>query len=324
MIDLLLLRPEIKRQVARAIRTSGKRSGRRSGCGLTRSRDPGRAACGALTSPGGCDSIHPADSCIPEITPTEPFACADSPGPLTRRSRRLLTVLLTLVLAAPAIAQSKGDKWVATWATALVSRPLPGPTGWQVPEDRRPARRPRHRLLRQHLPAPAGRGSSRPRCPAAPGGGRGFVPPATVNNQTLRQVVRTSVGGSRVRVVLSNAFGTAPIEIGARQRRAARQGRLDRRGVVEAADVRRRAHGLDPRRRDARERSGGSGAGAAVGSGDRSLRARRSRREPVAGHDAQRRVADELRLRGRATTWGGHDRARAAARRMVPPRRAWR
>jgi lysophospholipase L1-like esterase len=36
-----------------------------------------------------------------------------------------------------------------------------------------------------------------------------------VNNQTLRQIVRTSVGGSRVRIVLSNAFGTAPIEIGA-------------------------------------------------------------------------------------------------------------
>jgi len=36
-----------------------------------------------------------------------------------------------------------------------------------------------------------------------------------VNNQTLRQVVRTSIGGSRVRVVLSNAFGTAPIDIGA-------------------------------------------------------------------------------------------------------------
>ena len=27
--------------------------------------------------------------------------------------------------------------------------------------------------------------------------------------------MRTSIGGSRVRVVLSNAFGTAPIEIGA-------------------------------------------------------------------------------------------------------------
>jgi lysophospholipase L1-like esterase len=36
-----------------------------------------------------------------------------------------------------------------------------------------------------------------------------------VTNQTIRQIVRTSIGGSRVRVVLSNAFGTAPLEIGA-------------------------------------------------------------------------------------------------------------
>jgi lysophospholipase L1-like esterase len=35
-----------------------------------------------------------------------------------------------------------------------------------------------------------------------------------INNQTLRQIVHTSIGGNRVRVVLSNAFGTAPIEIG--------------------------------------------------------------------------------------------------------------
>jgi lysophospholipase L1-like esterase len=36
-----------------------------------------------------------------------------------------------------------------------------------------------------------------------------------VNNQTIRQIVRASIGGSRLRVVLSNAFGTTPIEIGA-------------------------------------------------------------------------------------------------------------
>jgi lysophospholipase L1-like esterase len=35
-----------------------------------------------------------------------------------------------------------------------------------------------------------------------------------VDNQTLRQIVRTSIGGSKVRVVLSNAYGTAPIQIG--------------------------------------------------------------------------------------------------------------
>jgi lysophospholipase L1-like esterase len=35
------------------------------------------------------------------------------------------------------------------------------------------------------------------------------------NNQTLRQIVRTSLAGDRIRVVLSNTFGTAPLEIGA-------------------------------------------------------------------------------------------------------------
>jgi len=34
-------------------------------------------------------------------------------------------------------------------------------------------------------------------------------------NQTLRQIVHASIGGSRVRVVLSNAYGTAPLTVGA-------------------------------------------------------------------------------------------------------------
>jgi lysophospholipase L1-like esterase len=37
----------------------------------------------------------------------------------------------------------------------------------------------------------------------------------TITNQTIRQIVRVSLGGERLRIVLSNAFGTAPIEIGA-------------------------------------------------------------------------------------------------------------
>jgi lysophospholipase L1-like esterase len=35
------------------------------------------------------------------------------------------------------------------------------------------------------------------------------------NNQTLRQIVHTGVGGRRLRVVLSNAFGTSPLTVGA-------------------------------------------------------------------------------------------------------------
>jgi lysophospholipase L1-like esterase len=51
-----------------------------------------------------------------------------------------------------------------------------------------------------------------PRPQAAAGRG-----PAPLNfaNQTLRQIVHTSLGGDRIRVVLSNAFGTAPLQVGA-------------------------------------------------------------------------------------------------------------
>src|SRR5204863_10009756 len=36
-----------------------------------------------------------------------------------------------------------------------------------------------------------------------------------LNDQTLRQIVHTTIGGNRVRIVISNAFGTAPLAIGA-------------------------------------------------------------------------------------------------------------
>ena len=36
-----------------------------------------------------------------------------------------------------------------------------------------------------------------------------------LTNQTLRQIVHTSIGGSKVRVVFTNAYGTAPVTIGA-------------------------------------------------------------------------------------------------------------
>src|SRR5262249_56978498 len=50
---------------------------------------------------------------------------------------------------------------------------------------------------------------------AAPAAGRGGPPPVQFNGQTLRQVVHTTLGGDRIRVAFSNAFGTAPITIGA-------------------------------------------------------------------------------------------------------------
>src|SRR5262245_55426709 len=77
-------------------------------------------------------------------------------------------------------AQGRGEHWVGTWATAEVGRP-------QTP------------------PPPA--------APVAPAAGQtqGGPPPTPApfmhfNNQTLRQIVHTSIGGNRMRIVLSNRF----------------------------------------------------------------------------------------------------------------------
>jgi lysophospholipase L1-like esterase len=133
---------------------------------------------------------------------------------LRARLARVLTALLALALATPAVAQSTNEKWVATWATALVSRPLPGPRAGGPGPGGGPAVAPAIVVPPAAGAAPAATPAPTPAPPPAGGGGRGFAPPATVNNQTLRQIVRTSIGGSKVRVVLSNAFGTAPVPIG--------------------------------------------------------------------------------------------------------------
>jgi lysophospholipase L1-like esterase len=131
--------------------------------------------------------------------------------------KRVLVVAIAVLTAVPALAQSRrGEQWVATWATALVARPVQqGGARGQGPAPAAPQ-------AGAVVPAPAAPGGAPAAAPPAgapagpPGGGRGgFAPPTTLTNQTIRQIVRTSIGGNRVRIVLSNAFGTAPIAIGA-------------------------------------------------------------------------------------------------------------
>ena len=101
-------------------------------------------------------------------------------------------------------AQAPAERWVGTWATALVGRPqTPPPPGPPAPAP----------FMRNACPAPPAPATP----PPAPPAGGAFAPQPFVHftNQTLRQIVRTSVGGSRLRVVLSNAFGTSPLTIGA-------------------------------------------------------------------------------------------------------------
>ena len=94
--------------------------------------------------------------------------------------RHSLVVTLVSALAAVscsgcADAQDSGDSWVGTWATAPVVLP--------PPQDG----------------APQGLGGESVR----------------IQDQTVRQIVHTSISGSVVRVAVSNFFGTGPLEVGA-------------------------------------------------------------------------------------------------------------
>jgi lysophospholipase L1-like esterase len=92
---------------------------------------------------------------------------------------------LTLLLIYPAVhAQGAGgrEQWVGTWATAAMVRLPPSQ-------------------------APQGQNTQTAQALAQS--------PLNFSNQTLRQIVHISLGGDRLRVVLSNTFGTAPLVIGA-------------------------------------------------------------------------------------------------------------
>jgi lysophospholipase L1-like esterase len=92
------------------------------------------------------------------------------------------------------------DGWIATWSTAEVGRPLsPLPAVPLLPP-----------FMANQCPAPQ-------TSAIVPPPGQSFAPLPFMHftNQTLRQIVHTSIGGTRVRVLISNAYGTAPVTIGA-------------------------------------------------------------------------------------------------------------
>ena len=108
----------------------------------------------------------------------------------TASSLAVVAGLVLLFARHPAlIAQSGGERWVGTWATSEVGRPQTPPAPVQGPPP----------FMRNE-------------CPAGPAPASGFM---HFTNQTLRQIVHTTIGGNKVRVVLSNAYGTAPLTVGA-------------------------------------------------------------------------------------------------------------
>ena len=114
----------------------------------------------------------------------------------------LACLTLLAVLPSSAVrAQGRGEKWAGTWSTSVVGRPQTPP-----PPAAAPGPAP---FMANQCPIAAA-----PAVAPPPGQTFGQPPFAHFTNQTLRQVIHTSVGGSRVRLVLSNAHGTAPLVIG--------------------------------------------------------------------------------------------------------------
>ena len=114
---------------------------------------------------------------------------------------RFASALLALALALPAGAgaqQQTGDEhWVATWGTAQ-QRYQPPPAAPPAP---------------QPAPAPA----AAPAPPSAGPARRFGIPPSIsgLQDQTVRMIARTSLGGEVVRVRLYNAVGGRAVRIGA-------------------------------------------------------------------------------------------------------------
>ena len=110
-----------------------------------------------------------------------------APSRLARMTVAGVALALALVSAPMPLGAQSGEHWVSTWGTALVER--------------------------RDAPPRQAAGAARAL--------QGWQPIAVRNpnvhfsDQTLRQIVRTSIGGERIRVVLSNAFGTTPLEVGA-------------------------------------------------------------------------------------------------------------
>jgi lysophospholipase L1-like esterase len=106
-----------------------------------------------------------------------------------------LAVLAAFTFAFVQETSAANEHWVGTWSTAVVAHPRSVPAesaaAYQAPSTPLP------QLIRSKV--------------GFEDGGPHFA------NHTLRQIVDTTIGGERVRVVFSNAFGTDSLEIGSAQ-----------------------------------------------------------------------------------------------------------
>jgi lysophospholipase L1-like esterase len=109
-------------------------------------------------------------------------------GHVPQRCVALVLLLLCRVCAAQTPDDGAGLHWVGSWGAAqqLAAETLPV---WVVPPPREPDEPPPPPLLPPY--------------------------PASFSNQTVRMIVRTSIGGDGLRLTLSNALGMEALRIGA-------------------------------------------------------------------------------------------------------------
>jgi lysophospholipase L1-like esterase len=108
---------------------------------------------------------------------------------MLKRLRVFLLVAVALLSTAALQAQA-ANHWVAAWATAQDM----APTVQEMPEVPPGIQMPDFSKFKGKMPQ--------------------FNIPKDVQNQTIRMVVRTSLGGSKLRIELANAFGKTPVLIG--------------------------------------------------------------------------------------------------------------
>src|SRR5262245_16308302 len=120
---------------------------------------------------------------------------------MARSIRVQVLAIVTVVAAHVAFASAqtnsrKPENWIPTWATAqqLVRTPPPAPPN--APAATQPGQTAPSGLTATSAVAQRGRG---------PAGSMFRV--TALSNQTVRMILRTSIGGRRARVKLSNAFG---------------------------------------------------------------------------------------------------------------------
>ena len=155
----------------------------------------------------------------------------------------LLACGLALFVSLPALGQSRRAIAGSLRGRLRSSRAWQGPV--VVVRGQPPGARPRQPRLRRctgHTGTALGPPTAAPAAPAPPGGGRGgFPPPATLTNQTIRQIVRASVGGSSRSRRVEQRLRHRARRDWSRPCRTARQGRGDRGPIREAADFERQS-----------------------------------------------------------------------------------